>query len=83
VAASCANDRVVRIDSGSGVIVVTKKYGQKIIYFCRPCAEYRLKTHPHWLAAKRRCFTYRTPSKAPAFADLKPAFIEYDDHPHE
>jgi hypothetical protein len=31
------------------------KYAQKIIhFFCRPCAEYHLKTHPHYRAMKRR-----------------------------
>jgi hypothetical protein len=30
-------------------------YKQKIIhFFCRPCAEYHLKTHPHYRAMKRR-----------------------------
>ena len=30
-------------------------YAQKISHFyCRPCAEYHLKTHPHYRAAKRR-----------------------------
>jgi hypothetical protein len=28
---------------------------KKIIhFFCRPCAEYHLKTHPHYRAQKRR-----------------------------
>lgn len=28
---------------------------KKIIhFFCRPCGEYHLKTHPHYRAAKRR-----------------------------
>jgi hypothetical protein len=32
-----------------------QKYGQKILhFFCRPCGEYHLKTHPHYCAAKRR-----------------------------
>jgi hypothetical protein len=27
------------------------KYGQKILFFfCRPCGEYHLKTHPHYRA---------------------------------
>ena len=31
------------------------KYGQEIIhFFCRPCGEYHLKTHPHYRAANRR-----------------------------
>ena len=31
------------------------KYGQKIVaFFCRPCGEYHLKTHPHYRAMKRR-----------------------------
>jgi hypothetical protein len=30
-------------------------YKQKIThFFCRPCAEYHLKTHPHYRAQKRR-----------------------------
>ncbi len=30
-------------------------YKQKIIhFFCRPCGEYHLKTHPHYAAMKRR-----------------------------
>jgi hypothetical protein len=33
----------------------TTRYAQKIIHFyCRPCAEYHLKTHPHYRAMKRR-----------------------------
>ena len=31
------------------------KYAQPILFFfCRPCAEYHLKTHPHYRAMKRR-----------------------------
>ena len=31
------------------------KYGQKILFFfCRPCGDYHLKTHPHYRAMKRR-----------------------------
>ncbi len=31
------------------------KPAQPILYFfCRPCAEYHLKTHPHFKAAKDR-----------------------------
>jgi hypothetical protein len=31
------------------------KYAQRIIhFFCRPCGEYHLKTHPHYRAMKRR-----------------------------
>ena len=34
---------------------VLKMYKQKIIHFyCRPCAEYHLKTHAHYRAMKRR-----------------------------
>jgi hypothetical protein len=30
-------------------------YKQKILhFFCRPCAEYHLKTHPHYRAMLRR-----------------------------
>jgi hypothetical protein len=35
-------------------------YKQKIIhFFCRPCAEYHLKTHPHYRAMKRRAAARR------------------------
>jgi hypothetical protein len=31
------------------------RYAQKIVmFFCRPCAEYHFKTHPHYRAMKRR-----------------------------
>jgi hypothetical protein len=31
------------------------KTAQKIVaFFCRPCGEYHLKTHPHYRAMKRR-----------------------------
>ncbi len=31
------------------------KHAQKIIFFfCRPCGQYELKTHPHYRAQKRR-----------------------------
>ena len=31
------------------------KYAQPILFFfCRPCAEYHEKTHPHYRAMKRR-----------------------------
>ena len=31
------------------------KYAQSILFFfCRPCAEYHEKTHPHYRAMKRR-----------------------------
>ena len=30
-------------------------YKQKILhFFCRPCGDYHLKTHPHYRAMKRR-----------------------------
>jgi hypothetical protein len=30
-------------------------YKQKILHFyCRPCGDYHLKTHPHYRAQKRR-----------------------------
>ncbi len=33
---------------------------KKIIhFFCRPCAEYHLKTHPHYRAMKRRAAKQR------------------------
>jgi hypothetical protein len=35
-------------------------YKQKIIhFFCRPCGEYHLKTHPHYRAMKRRAMKRR------------------------
>ncbi len=31
------------------------RYAQKIVmFYCRPCAEYHFKTHPHYRAMKRR-----------------------------
>jgi len=34
---------------------MTVKTAQKITHFyCRPCAEYHPKTHPHYRAMKRR-----------------------------
>jgi hypothetical protein len=31
------------------------RYAQRIVmFFCRPCAEYHFKTHPHYRAMKRR-----------------------------
>jgi len=36
-------------------IEVVTVYVRKIIhFFCRPCGEYHLKTHPHYRAMKRR-----------------------------
>jgi hypothetical protein len=43
------------------------KYAQKIIFFfCRPCAEYHLKTHPHYKAQKRRAAKRRKQAEAEA-----------------
>ena len=37
---------------------------KKIIHFyCRPCGEYHLKTHPHYRAMKRRAVKRRTEIK--------------------
>jgi hypothetical protein len=31
------------------------RYAQKIVmFYCRPCAEYHFKAHPHYRAMKRR-----------------------------
>jgi len=36
------------------------KYAQPILFFfCRPCGEYHLKTHPHYRAMKRRALKRR------------------------
>jgi hypothetical protein len=46
------------------------KYGQKIIYFfCRPCGEYHLKTHPHYRAMKRRALKRRKENAAQVAAN--------------
>ncbi len=42
-------------------------YKQKIIhFFCRPCGEYHLKTHPHYRAMKRRAAKRRAAKSLPA-----------------
>jgi hypothetical protein len=42
-------------------------YSKKIIYFfCRPCAEYHLKIHPHYRAMKRRAALRRKAKEAKA-----------------
>jgi hypothetical protein len=46
------------------------KYAQPILFFfCRPCAEYHLKTHPHYRAMKRRKLKRRKLVEAKAAAD--------------
>ncbi len=36
------------------------RYAQKIVmFYCRPCAEYHFKTHPHYRAQKRRAMLRR------------------------
>ena len=46
------------------------KYAQPILFFfCRPCAEYHLKTHPHYRAMKRRKLKRRKSAEAKAVAD--------------
>jgi hypothetical protein len=43
------------------------KYAQKIIhFFCRPCGEYHLKTHPHYRAMKRRAAKRKKVAEATA-----------------
>jgi hypothetical protein len=37
-----------------------------IHFFCRPCAEYHLKTHPHYRAMKRRAALRRKAKEAEA-----------------
>jgi hypothetical protein len=40
-------------------------YKQKILhFFCRPCGEYHLKTHPHYRAQKRRAAKRQKEKKA-------------------
>lgn len=41
-----------------------------LFFFCRPCAEYHEKTHPHFLASKRRAATRRK-AKAEAKKPLR------------
>jgi hypothetical protein len=49
------------------------KYAQKIIhFFCRPCGEYHLKTHPHYRAMKRRALKRRKEREAQAAANPAP-----------
>jgi hypothetical protein len=39
---------------------------KKIIhFFCRPCADYHLKTHPHYRAQKRRAAKRRAQKALP------------------
>jgi hypothetical protein len=46
---------------------VKPKYAQNIIhFFCRPCGEYHLKTHPHYRAMKRRAALRRKAKEAKA-----------------
>jgi hypothetical protein len=41
--------------SSGKVVAVAKKFGQKITHFyCRKCADYHVKTHPHYRAQRRR-----------------------------
>ena len=45
------------------------KPAQKILHFyCRPCGEYHLKTHPHYRAMKRRAVGRRKTKDAGATA---------------
>ena len=48
----------IRGTPASGGAMATKRkreLAQKIIHFyCQPCKEYHLKTHPHYMATKRR-----------------------------
>jgi hypothetical protein len=44
-------------------------YAQPILmFFCRPCAEYHFKTHPHYRAMKRRAAKRREEKEAKAEA---------------
>jgi hypothetical protein len=46
------------------------KYAQPILFFfCRPCREYHLKTHPHYRAMKRRKLKRRKLAEAKAVAN--------------
>ena len=41
------------------------KHAQKILHFyCRPCREYHLKTHPHYRAMKQRSAKRRSETRA-------------------
>ena len=49
-----------------------KGYAQPILYFfCRPCGQYELKTHPHYRAQKRRA-AKRRKAKEAAQAEQQP-----------
>ena len=46
---------------------------KKIIhFFCRPCAEYHLKTHPHYRAMKRRKAKRQQEREAAKVKELEP-----------
>jgi hypothetical protein len=48
------------------------KYAQPILYFfCRPCGQYELKTHPHYRAQKQRAYRRRK-KKETAAAEQQP-----------
>jgi hypothetical protein len=43
------------------------KYAQKIIhFFCRPCGEYHLKSHPNYRAVERRAAKKRKQAEVAA-----------------
>jgi hypothetical protein len=60
---------------GKALLTIGKtKYAQKIIYFfCRPCAEYHLKTHSHYHAMKRRALKRRKEKEARTAANPAPS----------
>jgi len=42
-----------------------RRFAQKIThFFCRPCGEYHLKTHPHYRAMKKRARDRKTKTQA-------------------
>jgi hypothetical protein len=50
------------------------KYAQPILFFfCRPCAEYHFKTHPHYRAMKRRSLKRRKAKEQSATHDAHPS----------
>jgi hypothetical protein len=47
------------------------KYGRPILFFfCRPCADYHEKTHPHYRAMKRRKLKLRKLAEAKAASTI-------------
>jgi hypothetical protein len=49
------------------------RYAQPILFFfCRPCADYHLKTHPHYRAMQRRKLKRKREAYAKAVANEPP-----------